>query len=369
MNEKIILFGAGANKNKIFNIILKYGGFEVVEIWDNNSQLQGTFCEFQGKNISIKKPYYQDKYNVLITTNIYYEEIRRQLEKEFSIPLEKIKEYNYIYKNFKSDIIEKYKDSKDCRINKICEFLKDNELDVFCGQIDNKYDEELFEIYKDEDAGLLYSYWKGKKIYLSSKFKDVKKAKSYLCGLCREQDDASPHCYNIDKLDLESVDLVIDGGSAEGFFALQVIDNVKKVYLVEGDESWLEALKYTFEPYKDKVTIIPKWLDSSDDETCITLDTLALQDEELKTLLIKLDVEGKESDVIKGIDKLLNRNMNLTCIVCTYHRSEDAQDISDYFKYNKFRTSFTEGYMFFPYSGEIKPELRKGVLTAVRNLR
>lgn len=368
MNEKIILFGAGANKNKVFNIILEYGGFEVVEIWDNNSQLQGTFCEFQGRNISIKKPYYQDKYNILITTNIYHEEIRRQLEMEFSIPREKIKEYNYIYKNFKSVIIEKYKDSKDGRINKICEFLKYNELDVFCGQIENIYPEELFEIYKDDDAGLLYSYWKGKKIYLSSKFKDAKKAKSYLCGLCREQDNESPHCYNIDKLDLESVDLVIDGGAAEGFFALQVIDNVKKVYLVEGDESWLEALKYTFEPYKDKVAIIPKWLDSSDDENCITLDTLALQEEELKTLLIKLDIEGKESDVIKGIDKLLDRNMNLTCIVCTYHRSEDAQDISDYFKNNKFKTSFTEGYMFFPYSGEIKPELRKGVLTAVRNL-
>lgn len=39
MNEKIILFGVGDNKNKVFNIILEYNGFEKVEIWDNNSQL------------------------------------------------------------------------------------------------------------------------------------------------------------------------------------------------------------------------------------------------------------------------------------------------------------------------------------------
>lgn len=366
MNEKIILFGAGANKDKAFDFINDYGGFEVVEIWDNNTCLQGTFCEFRGKNILIKKPYYQDEYNILITSDIYYEEIRRQLENELLIPGQKIKKYNYIYKNFKSEIIDKYNDSEDFAINKICEYLKDNELDVFCGQIENKYPEQMFEIYKDENAGLLFSYWKGKKIYLSSKFKDAKKAKSYLCSLCREQDTDSPHCYNIDNLDLEDVDIVIDGGAAEGFFALQIIDNVKKVYLVEGDESWLEALKYTFEPYKDKAEIIPKWLDGYDHENYITLAALALREGELKNVLIKLDIEGKESDVIKGIDRLLELNINLTCIVCTYHRSEDAQKITDYFKNNNFKTSFTDGYMFFPCPGEIKAELRKGVLTAVR---
>ena len=41
MDERIILFGAGWKKDKLIELIEKYGGFEIVEIWDNSSSRWG----------------------------------------------------------------------------------------------------------------------------------------------------------------------------------------------------------------------------------------------------------------------------------------------------------------------------------------
>lgn len=35
------------------------------------------------------------------------------------------------------------------------------------------------------------------------------KIKVYLCSICKEQDDNSLHCYNVDKLDISDTDIVI----------------------------------------------------------------------------------------------------------------------------------------------------------------
>ena len=37
-NEKIIFFGAGHKKEILTKFIEKYGGFDIVEIWDNNKK-------------------------------------------------------------------------------------------------------------------------------------------------------------------------------------------------------------------------------------------------------------------------------------------------------------------------------------------
>lgn len=101
----------------------------------------------------------------------------------------------------------------------------------------------------------------------------------------------------------------------------------------------VEALKCTFESYKDKTTIIEKWLDESDSENTVSIDTLVLN----------------------------NKNINMTCIVCTYHKSGDEDIIHDFFEQRGFNITFANGYMFFPYGEVIEPELRKAVLTARKN--
>lgn len=362
--EKVIIFGTGKRAQWIFKYLDKYNEFEVVEIWDNNEKKTGKIYEVNGKNVVVKQPHYENQYNIIVSSDVYYEEITRQLIENLSINPIYIKKFGYVFNSFKAKILEKYKDSDNAGINNICKYLRANELDVFCGQISNNYPLDIFEVHKDSDNGLLYSFWQGKKIYLSSVYKNPNDAKAYLCTLCKEQDVNSPHCYNIDKLDFYNTDIFIDGGAAEGFLALQVIDMVKHVYLVECDKEWVEALKLTFEPYKDKVTIIEKWLDEADSENTVSIDTLVLNNKNMDKIIVKMDIEGKETDVIKGMEKLIDSDIDMTCIICTYHKSGDEDIIHDFFEQRGFDITFANGYMFFPYGEIIEPELRKAVLTA-----
>lgn len=363
MDEKVVLFGAGQRKERAIKLIERYGGFEVAEIWDNDAQLWGGTVMVKGRDVPIQQPHRTKEYNIVVVTDIYYEEIERQLVEELDIARQQIKPSNYLLKGFKEEILERYGKSKDEDIMRICEYLHDHELDMFNGQIKKEYRGDMFDIQRDERNGLLYSYWGTKRIYLSHVIRNELIAKEYLCSLCREQDGGSPHCYGMDSLDLCSRDVVIDGGAAEGFFALQIIDKVRKVYLVEGDAQWIEALECTFEPYRHKVEIVPKWLGSKADERMTTLDRIGQSDE---ITVVKLDIEGAEQDALEGGEKLFSSGRSMTAIVCTYHNTEDADMFDDYFKGKGFSTSFSKGYMFVDGLETIRPELRKGVLRASR---
>ncbi len=363
-NEKIIFFGAGKRKEVLINFIKKYGGFEVVEIWDNDSRLWGNKVIINHYSVPIKQPRELPEYNIVIVPDVYFDEIKKQLVEDLKINESLIKPSNYLFKNFKFQIIEKYKNSHDQAAVDICNYLQNHELDMFNGQVKNEYPGDMFDICRDEDKGLLYSYWKGKKIYLMSAIQNELVAKEYLCNLCREQDENSPHSYNMEQLGLNSQDVVIDGGAAEGFFSLQIIDKVKKIYLIEGDERWLEALKYTFQPYSHKVVIVPKWLGSKNDENMISIDQI---NKEEKVTLVKLDIEGAESDAVQGGEKTFSSAQKMQVIACTYHTTEDAEKFLEYFNSKGFHTELSKGYLFVGGLDIVKPELRKGVLTARKN--
>ncbi len=363
MDEKIILFGAGQRKERIIKLIEKYRGFEVVEIWDNNVQLWGEAVKINGRDIYISQPHKAAEHTIVIVTDIYYKEIEKQLIEDLDISRQQIKSGNYMLKNFKTDILKRYRGSTDKSIQEICVYLQHHELDMFNGQIKKAYQGDMFEVHRDEKNGLLYSYWGTKKIYLASTIQNELIAKEYLCSLCKEQDKDSPHCYDFGFLNLEASDVVIDGGAAEGFFSLQIIDRVKKVYLVEGDEPWIEALKYTFEPYKHKVEIIPKWLGNKSDKKRITLDEIGRSNQ---ISMVKLDIEGAETEALEGGKELFSSKRPMTAIICTYHNTENAEAFERYFKEKGFCTGFSKGYMFVDGLDDIKAELRKGVLGARR---
>jgi Dimethyladenosine transferase (rRNA methylation) len=360
-DEKVILFGAGQRKDKLTEFMEKYGGFDIVEIWDNNNNLWGREVAAGSRSVTVKKPYPSPAYHIIVATDIYYDEIRRQLVDELFINPQQIKPSNYIYKNFKMEIINRYKGSRNEAVRGICRHLRDHELDMFNGQVKRAYDSGMFEVCRDEGCGLLYSYWEGKRIYLNARIQNERIAKEYLCSLCMEQDEESPHCYGIGKLGLSGSDIVIDGGAAEGFFALQAVEKVKKIYLVEGDEKWVEALTHTFRPYKGKVEIIPKWLGSRDDEKTVTIDLLNRAE---KIALVKLDIEGAEADAIWGGEWAFRSNCPMKAVVCTYHATEDAGRFYRYFKSRGFQAEFSKGYLFVGGLETVKAELRKGVLVA-----
>ena len=158
--------------------------------------------------------------------------------------------------------------------------------------------------------------------------------------------------------------MVIDAGAAEGFFALQIVDKVGKVYLVEGEEQWVKALRCTFEPFGDKVVIIPKWLGSQNNGEMVSIDQI---NKENKVTLVKLDIEGAEEDAIAGGEETFVSAKNMKVIACTYHKSEDAGKFEKYFKEKGYKTAFSKGYLFVDGLEFLKPELRKGVLTAIKD--
>jgi 16S rRNA A1518/A1519 N6-dimethyltransferase RsmA/KsgA/DIM1 with predicted DNA glycosylase/AP lyase activity len=65
--------------------------------------------------------------------------------------------------------------------------------------------------------------------------------------------------------------LVIDCGTAEGIFTLSVIDRASKVYCIECDPLWMEALEMTLQPYRDKVIVLNKFASDSDKDGQITI--------------------------------------------------------------------------------------------------
>ena len=113
-------------------------------------------------------------------------------------------------------------------------------------------------------------------------------------------------------------DIVADIGSAEGNFSLSIIDKVKKIYLFESDPEIIQALRVTFEPWKEKVIIVNKYVSDETDDNFITLDSF-FADKEAPTFL-KIDVEGAEYAVLQGAKNILSTTKQMKIAIAAYHR-------------------------------------------------
>jgi len=122
----------------------------------------------------------------------------------------------------------------------------------------------------DESKNLSYVLHHGKRLYVKRGF-DTAKIKRMYKALVIEQDHRSAHRY-FDSLDEVKGKTFLDIGSAEGMTSLDVVELVDKIYLFECETGWIEALNATFEPWKDKVCIINKYINSFNDENNQTLD-------------------------------------------------------------------------------------------------
>ena len=193
----------------------------------------------------------------------------------------------------------------------------------------------------------------------------VLSCKSYIKTLLVEQDARSPHCYCTDNFYVNNDETLLDIGAAEGNFSLLSINKAKEIYLFEYNIDWYKALEKTFEPFTEKVKLFNKKVDSKTASNSIKLDDLP----ELytKKLFIKMDVEGSERDIFKGMEKLLATNKNIRIAVCTYHGYNDAVEFENYFKQLGFKTEFSSGYMLYYFANDLKPPyLRKGFLRVWR---
>lgn len=186
------------------------------------------------------------------------------------------------------------------------------------------------------------------------------KIKKYYNGLLMEQDFLSPHRYEHEDFHVYNGDVVIDAGVAEGNFALSVIEKVEKIYLFEPDKEWIDVLERTFMPWKEKIVIVNKYIDDTNDDSHVTLDNFSFKE---KINFLKIDIEGEEVQLLNGSNALLTRQNNLRIAICTYHHQNDAEEINKILIADGFCTNFSKGFMIYKYDNALEfPYIRRGLI-------
>lgn len=217
-------------------------------------------------------------------------------------------------------------------------------------------------VYRDRDCRLPFVMHEDKRLYFPRTWA-AEKIKVYYNGLSIEQHADSPHRYEMAPCMVKSDDVVVDAGASEGFFALGVVDRCRKIYLIECDALWSEALRRTFSPWTDKVVFLEKWLSDCDDpeHDRVTLDTCLAAE---KIGFLKADIEGCERQLLEGARRIMARSENMRMAICTYHTPTDAKVLEALSKSAGFHTSFSHGFTVWASENDV--ELRRGVLRAIK---
>ncbi len=217
-------------------------------------------------------------------------------------------------------------------------------LSSYPGEYSLKYRTQKISVAFDEDKKLPYVMHARKRLYFPGIYNAGKVAEIYR-SLIIEQDIDSAHRYVNAYKELKGKTL-LDIGSAEGIFTLDTIEYVKHAYLFEVEQEWIEALRASFEPWKDKVTITQKYVGNANDSSHISIDAF-MEDKEKDNLFLKMDIEGAEQSAIAGAFQTLKTGKNIHLAVCIYHKKEDPDVIGNILRSSGYQTEFTKGYIFW----------------------
>jgi hypothetical protein len=224
-----------------------------------------------------------------------------------------------------------------------------------------KYDNHIPDVLRDKTNEFLYVMFEGKRMYFPKSFTGTEVVWAVRAAM-REQDPLSPHLYLTSDFQPEEGSVIIDAGVAEGNFALSVVEKAGKLYLVECDQGWMEALRLTFEPWKDKVVFIGKFMSDLPGESTTTIDEI-LDGEENEHIFIKLDIEGYERKALSGMHRLMAGKKHVRMDICTYHHYDDFSLLKSVLENYGFVCHPTEGYVLFFHKGE-EPSFRKVLIRA-----
>jgi hypothetical protein len=240
-------------------------------------------------------------------------------------------------------------------------YLKWHKYSPFPYKWTRKYDNLMPEVHFDEDNKCLFAMYEGKKMYFPKRF-----TRDYVIWavrtLLKEQDSHSPHLYLTEDFQVEPGSIVIDAGVAEGNFSLSVIEKVKRLYLVECEKEWMDVLKLTFAPWKEKVIYVEKYMSDNQSDTMISIDSL-IEPETNEKYFIKLDIEGYEQKALSGMNRLVTGANYLKMIVCTYHHPNDFSEIEQILKSYGFEYKPSDSYVLF-FQEDEEPSFRKVLLRA-----
>jgi len=266
-------------------------------------------------------------------------------------------------RKLRNEILRYYRrnPTADSEILASLEYLKNRPDAVFFpAKFRDKYEYKNIFLDFDGDGTPYWAMTSGKRLFFLPGPPD--KVKMSINDLLIEQDEHSPHRYLTKEFNLGPEDVLVDVGSAEGILSLQYVDRVKKVYLFESDPAWVNILHKTFAPWGDKVTIVSKFVSDKDDAENIRLDSF-FKKEGITPSFLKLDVEGGELNVLKGMKGILDEGKPIKIAACAYHLCDEYKCLKEYAERHGYRYETSEGLMLFGlYDGNQAPYFRRGML-------
>jgi hypothetical protein len=250
-------------------------------------------------------------------------------------------------------------------IELVLKYLRTNPIAVFPYAFQNQYNAEDIEVFDDREKGLCYIVHEGKRLYFKKRW-GKQKIRNFYNLLSKEQDFLSPHRYLTEQFNFEDGEILVDAGVAEGNFALSIVEKASRLILFEADKEWIEPLNATFEPWKDKVLIVNKFVSDVTNSTNTTIDDFISPGE--SPMFLKIDVEGAESRLLKGCKRILSEQKPLKVAVCTYHKNDDEKEFKSLLTQYGFETTCSDGFMLFLYDKKMKaPYFRRGLIRAEKN--
>lgn len=359
--KKIIIFGYGKIGKDFLRIVEdKYSSeISVVAISDNSFNHNFT----RNNQMFICPKYINDMtYDDIYVCTVYCDDIVIDLVENYGIDRGKIRTIEDPAAIYLGDLIKQRNiDEVNPKFRGLYQYAqKQNVVPMFCYEYVNDYKEENVEVFFDEKADMYYGIISGKKVYLSKRINSKKRARRYLNSILIEQDYRSPHFYNARKY-LHKGCTCIDVGAAEGIFALESIDTLNKVYMVEADAGWIPALQQTYVDNSEKIEIIEGFASDISEGKEIRLDD-CIKD---KIDVIKIDIEGAEKRALDGMEGII-RQYHPVMEVCTYHNCDDYEIIKEWLERRGYHTYPVDGYMLCMAMWEIDNEcnydFRHGVI-------
>ncbi len=358
--QRIMLWGTGQVAEEVLTKCLTLDSYDILGCIDNDREKAGT--DFYGYKV-----YVPDILNAVVPEKIVvlaedFEIIQEQIGRQYPQFANVVEDKFYFYKQ---SILQRYADTDDLEIKTVIDHVEENGLSAFNYKFTEKYKDIAIKVIFDEGKDLFYTIHNGKKMYFSRSYDSEQKAEEYYRYLLMEQDEESPHRYLTENFLVEEGDIVVDAGAAEGNFSLEIIDKVKKLYLIETDDAWIEALKVTFAGYMDKVIIVKAFVSDYDEGRFACLDTLIQE----PVNLIKLDIEGNEWDALRGAKGLIEKSPKLKIVACAYHQDADQVLIENIMDEYRMSHEVSNGYMWFPWSFRqtyVSTKLHRGLIRGTK---